>query len=317
MIGGGALRDLLAAGADAVGPDSAHPCLVLDLCDVDARIGSALGALPCPVFGVGAGPAAGACDVVLADAREIATLTRNIAAAPIAAMVLVQHLRASAGLPVAAALVAESLAYGTLQAGPEFRAWRARTPSLPAGDGGMLQLRREGDALHLTLDRPARHNAIGTVLRDALCEALDLALLDDTFTRITLTGAGRCFSTGGDLAEFGQAPDPATAHWVRSLRLPATRLAQLGARLDVHVHGAAIGAGLELAAFAGRVVASPDAWFQLPELRYGLIPGAGGTVSLPRRIGRQRAAYLALSMRRIPARTALAWGLIDHICARG
>jgi enoyl-CoA hydratase/carnithine racemase len=74
-----------------------------------------------------------------------------------------------------------------------------------------------------------------------------------------------------------------------------------------------IGAGLEIAAFAGRVVARPDAWFQLPELKYGLIPGAGGTVSLPRRIGRQRTALLALSMQRLSAKTAHAWGLVDAV----
>jgi enoyl-CoA hydratase/carnithine racemase len=61
------------------------------------------------------------------------------------------------------------------------------------------------------------------------------------------------------------------------------------------------------------VTATADAWFQLPELKYGLIPGAGGTVSLPRRIGRQRTAYMALSMRRVPASTALRWGLVDAI----
>ena len=65
--------------------------------------------------------------------------------------------------------------------------------------------------------------------------------------------------------------------------------------------------------FGSHVTASPKAWFQLPELKYGLIPGAGGTVSLPRRIGRQRTAYLALSMKKISAQTALHWGLIDDI----
>ena len=68
-----------------------------------------------------------------------------------------------------------------------------------------------------------------------------------------------------------------------------------------------------MAAFAGRVEARADSWFQLPELKYGLLPGAGGTVSLPRRIGRQKTAYMALSMRRISASLALEWGLVDAI----
>ncbi|RIL07464.1 MAG: enoyl-CoA hydratase, partial [Proteobacteria bacterium] len=87
----------------------------------------------------------------------------------------------------------------------------------------------------------------------------------------------------------------------------------LGDRLEAHLHGACIGAGVELAAFAGRVVARADAWFALPELSMGLVPGAGGTVSLPRRIGRQRTAWLALSGARLDARTALGWGLVDEL----
>jgi len=314
VIGRRALLDVLTGGVEAVGPGSAHPSLTLDLRDIPAEQSAILASLPCPVIGIGAGPAASGCDVVLAQARQAATISRNIAAAPLAAMVLVQLLRATEHLPPHAALLAESLAYATLQAGPESRAWLARpAPAAPPDDGGHLHVRRDDTSLHLTLDRPARGNAIGTILRDSLCEALDLAVLDGSLTRVTLTGAGRCFSTGGDLAEFGQAPDPATAHWVRSLRLPATRLVRLAPRLEIHVNGPAIGAGAELAAFAARLTAAPTAWFHLPELRYGLIPGAGGTVSLPRRIGRQRTAALALSMRRLTATQALAWGLIDHI----
>jgi enoyl-CoA hydratase/carnithine racemase len=70
---------------------------------------------------------------------------------------------------------------------------------------------------------------------------------------------------------------------------------------------------LELAAFAGRLTASPDAWFHLPETGMGILPGFGGCVSIPRRIGRQRAAALMLSGKRINARLALDWGLIDAI----
>ena len=63
--------------------------------------------------------------------------------------------------------------------------------------------------------------------------------------------------------------------------------------------------------FTTRVDAKPGTYFWLPEVSMGLIPGAGGTVSLPRRIGRQRTNYFALSQRRIDAETALRWGLID------
>ena len=73
------------------------------------------------------------------------------------------------------------------------------------------------------------------------------------------------------------------------------------------------GAGIELPAFARRIVCTPDSFFQLPEVAMGLVPGAGGTVSLPRRIGRQRTAAMALSRRRVDAHDALHWGLVDAI----
>jgi enoyl-CoA hydratase/carnithine racemase len=77
-------------------------------------------------------------------------------------------------------------------------------------------------------------------------------------------------------------------------------------------HGACVGAGTEMAAFAGRVAAAPDAFFALPEVRMGLVPGAGGSVSVPRRIGRWRSAWLMLTGDRLPAATALRWGLVDE-----
>ena len=172
---------------------------------------------------------------------------------------------------------------------------------------------REGDRLRLTLNRPARRNAFSAEMRDALCEGLDLALCDASIREVVLEGAGPAFCAGGDLDEFGTRPDPATAHAVRSTRSAARRMALCAPRLRAELHGACIGAGVELPAFAGRVVAREDAVFALPEVAMGLVPGSGGTVSVPRRIGRQRTAYLALSGSRIDAPTALRWGLVDEI----
>jgi enoyl-CoA hydratase/carnithine racemase len=88
---------------------------------------------------------------------------------------------------------------------------------------------------------------------------------------------------------------------------------QLRERVTVRVHGSCLGAGVELPAFARRVVALPGTTFRLPEVGMGLIPGAGGTVSLPRRIGAGRTLLLALSGVTLPAHDALRWGLIDDI----
>ena len=84
-------------------------------------------------------------------------------------------------------------------------------------------------------------------------------------------------------------------------------------KVESFVHGACVGAGLELPAFGRRVVAAEDSYFVLPEVGMGLVPGAGGTASVPRRIGRQRTAWLALSGERIDAETALDWGLVDDL----
>lgn len=275
----------------------------------------------CPVLGLAregvAHPLACACDAVVTDVADAAALISNIEAAPLTALVLVQLLRISAKLPIGQALLAESLAYATLQSGAEFRRWlaqAARPASLPPEDGQPpVLLERHGAHLALQLNRPARRNAVSVAMRDALAEALELIIADASITQVTISGAGPCFSAGGDLAEFGTAPDTATAHAVRSTRSVPALLARCAQRLTIRVHGAAVGAGAEMAAFAGRIEASSDAFFQLPEIRYGLIPGSGGCVSLPRRIGRQRTAYLALSARRLEARTALAWGLIDAL----
>ena len=297
------------------GPSSSFPCLALDLDNPRIELASWLKGLPCPVIGIGQGPLNNACDVVLGTDEKLPKLIRNIESAEISAMVLVQHLRASETLSLQDALTSESFAYAALQNGPDFKKWldKYKGGSLPKSDTDDLIIEVENDTLTLTLNRPDTRNAIGTQMRDALCSAFNLALANDEIAYVKLKANGAAFSTGGAIEEFGEVSDPATAHWIRSLALPAWRLARLSEKLTVHVNGAAIGAGAEMAAFGHQVSASSKAWFQLPELKYGLIPGAGGTASIPRRIGRQRTAYMALSIDKIRAETALEWGLIDAI----
>jgi enoyl-CoA hydratase/carnithine racemase len=179
-----------------------------------------------------------------------------------------------------------------------------------------VRIARRGARLELWLARPARRNAFSAEMRDALCEALGVAVADPSVEALSLRGDGPDFCSGGDLDEFGTLPDPATAHAIRSTRNAAALLARVAERVEARVHGACVGAGAELPAFCRRVVADPSAFFQLPEVAFGLVPGAGGTVSLPRRIGRQRTAWLALSGRRLLAEEALAWGLVDELAAR-
>jgi enoyl-CoA hydratase/carnithine racemase len=90
-------------------------------------------------------------------------------------------------------------------------------------------------------------------------------------------------------------------------------IAKLSSRMTIQVHGDCIGAGIELPAFAGRNHRRARLRFGLPEVAMGLIPGTGGTVSIPRRIGRWRTAWLALSGTTLHAPTVLNLGLIDEI----
>ena len=178
-----------------------------------------------------------------------------------------------------------------------------------------MRAERFGGQLVLELNRPHKHNAFSTEIRDGLVEALRPACADPGIEQVLVRGRGPSFCSGGDLDEFGTLPDPATAHAVRSTRNAALLIHDLADRIAFEVHGACIGAGVELPAFGRRVIAREDAFFELPEVAFGLVPGAGGTASLPRRIGRQRTAWLALTGRRVDAATALAWGLIDAVAA--
>jgi enoyl-CoA hydratase/carnithine racemase len=277
------------------------------------------GSLPVVVAAIasdfgGAGPAA--ADLVV-DEAHLALLTDTVERNPIAAVSLAVLLRTIERLPVELGLAAESATYSMLQGGAEFARWRGATEPALANDAATVLVDRIDDHMEIVLDRPERHNAISRQLRDELCLALELALLDNSITSVRLTGRAPSFCSGGDLTEFGSRPDPAVAHRVRLAQSPALLVHRLqnrlGDQLSVHLHGATLGGGLELAAFASRVTADPATRIGLPEVRLGLIPGAGGTVSITGRIGRRRTAALALACDTIDAPTALRWGLVDEL----
>lgn len=273
------------------------------------------GSLPVVVLALGPVPAAPGppwADAVVtpADASAIADTVRS---SPLAATALAVHLRAVAEVNVQTGLALESALYSVLQAGPEFARWRAGDATEHVDHpGDRIRIERLGDSVDIVLQR-GHHNPIDVRMRDELCGALSLVLVDDSIRTLLVRGDGPSFCSGGDLGEFGRRTDPATAHRVRLARSPARLMHRLSARTTVHVHGATLGGGLELAAFAGHVVADPATRLGLPEVRLGLVPGAGGTVSVTRRIGRQRTAHLALTAQPIDATTALEWGLVDDV----
>ncbi|AWO82571.1 enoyl-CoA hydratase/isomerase family protein [Gordonia terrae] len=250
---------------------------------------------------------------------SLESVRATISANPVAARVCDDVLRVNTpGTGTRRGLTTESLAYSTLQAGPEFARWLAeKGHCAPHVQVDAVLLHRHDDALTITFNRPDRHNAFSNALRSGLIDGLEVALTDESIASVVFTGSGRSFCSGGDLVEFGLLDDPAAAHLARTKYSPALLLdavrTRLGTRLRAHVHGAVLGSGLEMAAYCGTIVARPDAVFGLPELGLGLIPGAGGTVSIPRRIGRWRTSYLAMSGLRVGPATALSWGLVDEV----
>lgn len=244
------------------------------------------------------------------------SLRAAVADAPVAARTLVGLLRLTSSASVADGLVAESLAYSMLMSGAEYRRWlsaRPRREPPPEPDEPAVLLDRQNDTLTVTLNVPHRHNAFSRWVRDGLCEAFDLVAADDSISAVRIRGNGPSFCSGGDLDEFGSTPDLAAAHLIRQDRSVAARIDAVRDRVTVHLHGACIGAGIELASYAERVVAARDSVIRLPELAMGLVPGAGGTVGITRRIGRWRTAYLALTGEALPPETALRWGLVDEL----
>ncbi len=306
-------------GREAFSPLGDAPFVLLDIDGApSADLDDHLRSLPCPVIGVGRAdaPLANATDVVVEHLQDAEPLVRNIEAHPLAAATLVQLLRHNEQTSVSNGLFAESLAYATLQGSGDFRAHleeRGHTPQPAPSPEPAVRITREGDILKLILNRPDHRNSYSMAMRDGLTEGLHLLAADARLTKAIISGEGRCFCTGGDLEEFGLAEDPARAHLVRSTRHVGLLIHEQASRVECHVHGACIGSGIELPAFAHRIVAAEKTFFQLPEINMGLIPGAGGTVSILRRIGRHRTAYLCLSAKRITAPTALEWGLIDSI----
>jgi enoyl-CoA hydratase/carnithine racemase len=255
------------------------------------------------------------CDVVLAeDDPALDRVEENLVARPIAGTTLALLLRAAAHRSIADGLVAESAAYSVLQSGPEFAAWRsANPPRTEHDDGTRVRIERTDDTLVITLTRPDRLNALDAQMRDELIEALAPAAADPEIRVVEWRGEGRSFCAGGDLDEFGTRPDPASAHLVRLQRSVGRALAHLEKPVVTYLHGPCMGSGIELAAFTSTVVGAPDTTLALPEIGLGLVPGAGGTVSLTRRIGRLRTAWLAFSCEAIDVTTAQGWGLVDRI----
>ena len=302
---------------EALASVAGHPPVIVMLEDKQTTL--PLDALPqCAVIGFGSYQQAPAwADLVAQTEDELALLVNCISEYGTASTTLVQVLRHNHVTDIHNGLLAESLAYSSLQHSATFQQWLAEraptsTPRQTDSPPPVL-VSRDDDTLRITLNRPQVHNAFSDALKAELCAALQVACADTSVRAVQLRGNGPSFCAGGDLTEFGQARDAGIAHLSRTSRHAGALLAGLSCHSQVDLHGACIGAGIEVPAFAAHLRAHPDTVLRLPEVHMGLIPGAGGTVSILRRIGRQRTAYMAITNQSVNAQTALQWGLVDEI----
>jgi 3-hydroxyacyl-CoA dehydrogenase len=162
----------------------------------------------------------------------------------------------------------------------------------------------EGDVAILTLNSPPV-NALSAAVRDGLNIALDHAIHNPDVGAVVLICAGRTFIAGADISEFGKPPSGASLHAVLD-KIEASPKPVIAA-----IHGTALGGGLETALSCHYRVGVPSAKFGLPEVKLGLLPGAGGTQRLPRIVGVEKALDMVTSGTPIGAREAAATGLID------
>jgi 3-hydroxyacyl-CoA dehydrogenase len=158
----------------------------------------------------------------------------------------------------------------------------------------------------ITLDSPPV-NALGQAVRASLVARIAAAVEDPAVGALVLTGSGRCFSGGADIREFGSPPqDP-------NLRKVIDIAEDCPKPVVAAIHGVAVGGGLELALGCHYRLGDGSARLGLPEIKLGLLPGAGGTQRLPRVIGAQPALDIILSGDPIPAARARALGLLDAV----
>jgi 3-hydroxyacyl-CoA dehydrogenase len=169
-----------------------------------------------------------------------------------------------------------------------------------------VDLDRRGRVAVLTVDNPPV-NALSQHVRQGLHEGLRQAIADGGVSAIVIVCAGRTFIAGADITEFGKPPAPPSLHEVLALIEGSPKPAVAA------IHGTALGGGLEVTLACHYRVGVRDARFGLPEVKLGLLPGAGGTQRLPRVVGVEKGLSMMVSGDPIRAGDALEHGLIDAI----
>lgn len=183
----------------------------------------------------------------------------------------------------------------------------------------LLERRDDGVAL-LTLNRPARLNSWDQAMRDELKEAIHDLVADDRLRAVVVTGAGRGFSAGEDVRGMSGLADAGTRTFrrvARGIHNVFDEIEAIEVPVIAAINGVAAGGGLELALSCDFRFAAESAKVGFPENNVGLIPGSGGCSRLVKLIGLSRAKRLVMTGEMIPARDALAIGLVDEVVPDG
>lgn len=180
-----------------------------------------------------------------------------------------------------------------------------------------LQRERRGAAELLTLNRAAKLNALNGELIDALMRTLDEVELDSAVRVVVITGAGRAFSAGADIAGFRRhlqaGPRDAVVHFMRPGHQLTRRIESFAKPIIAAVNGLAFGGGCELVESTHIALAADTATFSKAEVNIGIIPTFGGTQRLPRNVGRKAAIELILTGRTFDADEAVRLGLVNRV----
>jgi enoyl-CoA hydratase/carnithine racemase len=175
----------------------------------------------------------------------------------------------------------------------------------------------EQGVAYVTLNRPQALNAFNVLMRDELFEILTAIKQDDEVRVAVFKGSGdRAFCAGADLKEFLTAPSVIKARKIRAVRDLWRLFLSMPQPLIAALHGYVLGSGIEIALFCDLRIASQVVFFGLPEVGLGILPGAGGTQTLPRILGMAGALDMLLTGRRLNGQEALQMGLVNRIVPR-
>src|SRR2546422_1255721 len=178
----------------------------------------------------------------------------------------------------------------------------------------MVELVREGGVARIFLNRPQKVNALDSALLDALAATLASLATDSSLRVVVLGGRGKAFCGGADVHEVAALNAASARDFITRIHRACDAIRRLPVPVVAQLHGAVIGAGLEIAAACDLRIAAEGTKFAMPEVRLG-IPSVVEAALLPRLMGAGRAAWLVLTGEAIDARKACEWGLVEEVTA--